>query len=130
MSGIRRVTAFEIFTNPHDLEFRIPEVDGKWAIIITRGPGHRFRMMLSSEPVFPNKKEAVDGVRNTLDLVRQACTQELSDPSSFAAQRMNPDNKSLEEAIVLTAAMQEHIIQDLQEKNASSTYAWVTVEAK
>lgn len=129
MSGIHRITALEIFTNPHDLEFRIPEVDGKWTIMITRGPGHSFKILLLSMPV-SNKKEAVDGVRKTLDLVRQACTKELSDPSSFATQMINPDSESLEEAIVLTPAIQERIIQDLQEKNASSTYAWVVAEAK
>ncbi|HLC49701.1 MAG TPA: hypothetical protein VJI96_04945 [Candidatus Andersenbacteria bacterium] len=125
MPGITRGTALEIFTNPNDLEFTVGERTGKWAILITRGPGHNFKMLLSSEPVLPSKAEAITGISNLLKTILHICGNEMTNPATLAAQMLNPDNKSLEEAAVLTPAMQTRIIEELQQKNTSSTYSWM-----
>ena len=50
---VSRVTVLEIYSNPADLEFTIGSSEGKWGVLISRGQGHKFKPLLSTEAVFP-----------------------------------------------------------------------------
>lgn len=65
--GVSRLTVLEIFTNPADLEFTVGESDGKWGVLISRGAGHRFKPLLSTEAVFPERDTAIDAIRSVLN---------------------------------------------------------------
>ena len=122
MSGISRATALEIFTQPDDLEFSIGCKDDKWAIMVTRGPGHNFKLLITTEPVFESKDAAIKVVEELLDGICQGYESELTDPSSLAAQFVNPEDRSLENANVLTAERREWIIQELKANDTAGTY--------
>lgn len=64
MSGISMMTALEIVTNPKDLQILLTQdkVNGKYAIVIYRGPGHNFKLLISSIPYFEKIDSALDEV--------------------------------------------------------------------
>jgi hypothetical protein len=122
MAGVTRATALEIFTQPNDLEFSIGQKGGRWGIIITRGPGHRFKWLLSTKPVFESPKAATNVVHDVLESICQWATKELCDPATLAAQIINPEDQSLETAGVLTLEDREWIIRELEQHRVASTY--------
>lgn len=65
--GVSRLTVLEIYTNPADLEFTIGSSEGKWGVLISRGPGHKFKPLLSTEAVFTERDTAVQAIRSVLN---------------------------------------------------------------
>jgi hypothetical protein len=124
MSGINRLTAIEIFTNPSDLEIVIGQEksSGKYAIAITRGPGHNFKMMLDSEPFTEKFEEALKAVKTILETVQQSVKKELEDPKSFTAQFLNPDNQALDQSKALNPDLINRIMDELRQHRVASTY--------
>ncbi|MEK7500401.1 MAG: hypothetical protein AAB649_07425 [Patescibacteria group bacterium] len=125
MLNISVIAALEIFMNPHDLEFVISENGGKFALRITRGPAHSFKVLFLTDLVFPNKTNAVAEVATTLNEILGACTQQLKNPASSLAQRLlDPGGELLDGVTVLTDEMHIRIANELDKQNFSSTYAW------
>ncbi len=124
MSGISRLTALEIFTNPSDLEIVIGQEksNGKYAIAIMRGPGHRFKMMLDSEPFTENFEDALKAVKETLETIQQAMTKELEDPENLVTQFLNPDNQALDQSKALNPDLINRIMDELRQHKVASTY--------
>ncbi|MCH8748153.1 hypothetical protein IH781_00220 [Patescibacteria group bacterium] len=127
MAGISRVTALEIFTQPKDLHFSVGEDGGTWGFAITRGPGHSFKPLLTAQPVFDDMDQAVKDVGDILAAICETCRAELDDKTSLSAQVLNPDNRSLEEATVLTAELIEWILQELRANRKVGTYEKASV---
>ena len=129
MSGISRLTALEIFTNPSDLEIVIGQEkkSGKYAIAIMRGPGHNFKMMLDTEPFTEKFEDALEAVRNTLETVQQAMTKELEDPENLVTQFLNPDNQALDQSKALNPDLINRIMEELRKHKIASTYKMKTV---
>lgn len=102
--GLTRLTVLEIYTNPTDLEFTIAESGGKHGVMVTRGPGHKFKLLLTTEAVFDKHEVAVDSIRAVLD----------------AALREGKENFG-EEPGVLNQETVDHILLDLTQKKFCST---------
>jgi hypothetical protein len=77
--GLSRLTVLEIYTNPADLEFQIAESDGKYAVMVTRGPGHKFKLLLTTEAVFEKCEVAIDSIRAVLDATLREGRQAFSE---------------------------------------------------
>ena len=124
MSGISRLTALEIFTNPNDLETIIgqEESSGKYAIAIMRGPGHNFKMILDSEPFTEKFDDALKAVREALEMIQQAITKELEDPKNLVTQFLNPDKQTLDQSKALNPDLINQIVDELRKYKIASTY--------
>jgi hypothetical protein len=108
--SLSRLTALEICTNPTDLEFQVAESKGKHAIMITRGPGHRFKLLLTTEAVFESRTVAVSTIRSVLDVALK------EGKSAFGEALGMLDQETI-----------DHIIQDLQEQGSCSTHLFMVV---
>jgi hypothetical protein len=108
--NLSRMTALEIYSNPADIEFLIAQSEGKHAIMVTRGPGHRFKPLLSTEAVFESRATAVTIIRSVLDVALKEGKSAFDDALEMLDQ----------ETI-------DHIIQDLQEQGSCSTHLFLVV---
>lgn len=124
MSGISRITALEIFSQPDDLEFVIFEKGGLFGFLITRGPGHNFKLIISTSPYAADLAQAIRGVDTTLEHVCSYATAEVGNSGSLVAAFMNPDNRPVDDANGLSALYRERIIADLTSKRTASTYTY------
>jgi len=124
MSGISRLIALEIFTNPSDLEIIIGQEksSGKYAIAIMRGPGHNFKMMLDSEPFAENFEDALKTAREILEIIQQAITKELKDPENLVIQILNLDKQAIDQSKVLNPDLINRIVDELRKHKIASTY--------
>jgi hypothetical protein len=104
------MTVLEIYSNPADLEFQIAETEGKHAIMVTRGPGHRFKLLLTTEAVFESRTVAVSAIRSVLDVALK------EGKSAFGETLGMLDQETI-----------DHIIQDLQEQGSCSTHLFMVV---
>ena len=128
MSGISRITAYEIFANPNDLEIFIGQENeqGKWAIVFERGPGHNFKLLLDTAPVFEKPEEAIVAIKNTLEIIVDAVTKEAEDPNGFI--RIDKEELIAHPENVLSARLIERIVADLEKDHVAST--WKGTEKK
>lgn len=102
--GLTRLTVLEIYTNPADLEFKIAESEGKYGVMVTRGPGHKFKLLLTTEAVFEKHAVAVDSIRAVLD----------------AALREGKENFHKDPGVLNQQAV-DRILRELKEKSSCST---------
>lgn len=112
MGGITMVSALEIFTNPFDLSITV----SKDAVMISRGPGHNFKPIVSGEWKFENQKIAAEEVGKILKSCIKASSDALSDSENIFAKIINPRNEDLkdpEKATVLTNEMVDEIVKML-----------------
>ena len=126
---ISLITAIEIYTNPYDLEFLVGKENGgsKFAIAITRGPGHDYKLLLTTAPYTENQAEAIGIIREILELTRSTVEGELNNPESIAASFLNPDGEEINQANVLNPDLIERIIAKLEQDREASTCEMVTV---
>lgn len=118
MAGLTLITALEIYTNPFDLDIVIMEN----VMVISRGPGHNFKILLSAEWKFNDKIEVVEDIKSILKTIIDKNKAELSIPNSFVASICNPKNEPLDEATVLTESMLDEIISSLNGTGTAQTY--------
>ena len=128
MSGISRLEALEIFSNPTDLEIIITEdkKSKKYGIAFCRGPGHNFKLMLSADPYTEEFKDVINAARTILEGIYQAMTEELKNPESLIVQFLNPENNQLDESKSLNPELIDRIIKELKEHRIASTYKMTT----
>jgi hypothetical protein len=88
---ISLITALEIFTQPNDLCLTVfqPKGEEKWGVIIGRGIGHSYKLMVSNgldqAPHFENRQAAIDGIIQVLNIAIEAASKETTDPTSIAS---------------------------------------------
>jgi hypothetical protein len=114
-------TALEIFNHPRDLYFSVSEHEGKYAFVISRGPGHNFKLLISADPVFEGREAVILCVQEILTGIRTHLEKELLDPSTIAAQFCNPSRLPRHMFQGLTAEYIDRIISDLQTQGSVST---------
>lgn len=130
VGGVAMVTALEIYSQPRDLSFSIGECKnpgewyGKYAIVISRGPGHNFKLLLSCEPVFGSRETAIMAVEEALAAVCAAAKKEFESGESLVGQIFNPSSEPVPEDKVLNDERIARIIRELREKGTSETYDW------
>lgn len=82
------MTALEMYNHPGDLYFGIVRgiVDhNKWGILITRGPGHHFKLLVTSEPVFESALDAANDLKDLLDQIQSIAEGSLKNPSDSSS---------------------------------------------
>ena len=104
------MTALEIFGNPKDLSFTLRELknDGPWGMLISRGPGHNFKPLLSGDSI-PNKLNAMEVVKEVLETVIKLGLAELP---KFGGDR----------ELCLTEDQASKILEDLEKTGQCETY--------
>lgn len=97
MLEISAVTALEINNHPDDLQVSIYNVEekgiSKYGIIVCRGPGHNYKLLVTSIPFASTIAQAVDEVKNLLTGIHLWATETLSDSDSPIAQIVNPSGQ-------------------------------------
>jgi len=124
MSGISRLTALEIFTNPNDLEIVIGQEksSGKYAIAIMRGPGHRGKLLIDSEPTIEKFEDALEAVKTILEGIQQFMTKEFEDPKSLVSQFLKSDDQIIDNSKTLNPDLINRIMDKLRKRKIASTY--------
>ena len=122
--ALSMATALEIFTNPNDLDISIIEDDnsGKYYIEFCRGPGHNFKLMLSSQPFTEKLEDAVKTVRETLEAVHLALIREFDEEESIPYKYLNSDNQPIDQLRILTPELIARIVEELQRQQMASTW--------
>ena len=122
--SVSLMDALEIFTHPRDLELSIVKEKGtnKYGICITRGPGHDFKLLITSSFSFEGSKEAIDATKGLLEVIEQTGIKEFSNPSSLISRICNPGKIALDENSILGPEQITRIIEELQKKLVASTY--------
>lgn len=124
MSGLSRLTALEIFSNPRDLEITIGQEDGrgKFTFAIFRGPGHNFKLMLSSQPFAETQDEIVSEIGRILQFVCEFCTKELMDKGGFIHELLNPEGQEFDQSQILNQGQIDRILEELRQHKKASTH--------
>ena len=85
MSGISRLEAYEIVGNPDDIVIDAGGPDkktGKFVGWITRGPGHNYKPLLNTQPIFDTRKQAKQAMRNLVEEIKKFVEKDLKDPQN------------------------------------------------
>ncbi len=122
MPGITMLTALEIFSNPRDLVVSTGRVEGKYAIAISRGPGHNFKILIDSQPFAETPEAATKAIHEILGSIREAATKQLGDRESIPSQYLNPSGRRLHQSKVLDADLIDWILNELREGRVARTY--------
>ena len=118
------LTALEIFTNPNDLEILIGQEKGggKYAFAITRGPGHDFKMMISSQPFTEKLEDAIEVIKVILESIREAIARDFENIKSVPSQYLNPDGQAIDQSKILNNELIVHILDELRQHQVASTH--------
>lgn len=119
--GISALTALEIFSNPRDLHVAVGETDGKFAFMISRGPGHDFKPILSSRPFAENVPAVIGSIKEILESVCNYCRGALSDPGNTITRMLNPGGRPIDEVSVLTQSIIDWMVGEIALKNEVCT---------
>lgn len=125
-------TALEIFTNPYDLEFVVGEGNdgsGKFGFYISRGPGHSFKLLLSSKAFGDKPEEVVIYIQEILRGIQAQSSEILSNKDCALSQILNPEGKELDQLEVLNESFIDRILESLRSSRRASTYEWVAAPA-
>ena len=122
--GISMSTSLEVFTNPSDLEISIGQEKsgGKYAIFISRGPGHDFKILLSSQPFAESMEAAVKAVGEILESIRQAATNTLGDKENPISQILNSGGQEIDQSKALNPDLIQRILEELRKHKRAGTY--------
>jgi len=82
---LNRITLWEIAGNPDDIEVTFGGPDtlrGMYAGWITRGPGHRYKTLVSTPAIFKTPEEAVEEMQKIVDFANKWTEEDLKDPNN------------------------------------------------
>lgn len=124
--GLNLLTAMEVANQYHDLYISVGKSDstGKFAFLISRGPGHNFKPLLSTNAAFENAGEAIVAVGNILNFVCQIIKKEIVEKTDggWTADITNPGNRPIEELDILNDQKVEQILVALRAKGVANTW--------
>ena len=122
--GLTMMTAAEIFTNPHDLEIVIGQErgGGRYAVRISRGPGHKFKPLLSSTPFAETLDVAIEAVKQILETTNENLTKEFENSESLLSLYTNPNGVEVDQSKVLNSDLILRILGELRQHRVASTY--------
>lgn len=125
------IIGLQIFTQADDLRFMISESGGKHAILVSRGPKHHFKPLLSTEPDYETRDAAVDDVMKTLNFICRKATEVLGDPHNILTSIENPNNLPVEQMKnVLRADHLRQIEEALRASGVANTYEMTFAEGE
>jgi hypothetical protein len=117
MNGIARMSACEIYANPYDISIFIGEgrdMPGKYGFMISRGPGHNYKPILSAAPVFRGEEEAIVYIKAILESIVKSATELLEKPGDFMSQIWADMMKDAKPEELLNQEVIERIITQLK----------------
>lgn len=121
------LTCLEVHNHPKDLYFRVgrsasnPE---KWAMELTRGPGHGFKLLISSEPAFTSQENVVNSIRELLLSIQKIAVEELSKPESLFTKICGNISDVKDPNDVLNPALIDRICADLSRQEYAQTWTY------
>jgi len=126
MTGL---SAFEIFTNPGDLEFTIVEdtESGKFSIGIFRGSGHNYKPLITSRLFAESIEVAAEQIRELLETASTYVRKEFDDRKSLPSRLLNPDGRAIDETKVLNPELIGRIIAEVKQNRSASTCQMMSV---
>ena len=83
--GITRLTLYEIAGNPDDIVATHSGPDkktGKYVGWITRGPRHRYKLLISTNPIFDTPKEAKKAMQEIIEWTKNFTEKDLQNPDN------------------------------------------------
>jgi hypothetical protein len=127
--GVTLGTMMEIFTNPSDIVVLIHQSEDRFGVIFSRGKGHKYKQLLSSQPDFNSVEAAVDSVKGVFAMILEECEREIMDPLGFYGSLLNPNVLPTADLPVLSQAMVDSILVDLRQTQYVDTSSWQTIPA-
>jgi len=117
------LTAMEINNHPNDLYIQIGQEvqDGKYAFALSRGPGHNFKLLISTIPFAETLDEAVEGVKNLLNGIHEVTTKELHNKESILANIINPGGHEIDVSYTLNPNLINMILDELLKNHVANT---------
>ena len=127
MSGISASTALEINNHPDDLQVSIfnEKESDKYGIIVSRGPGHDYKLLISTSPFADTIDQAVEEVKNLLNGIHLWATKELRNTESLITQMINPDGQ-VDVSQALNLDLINRILDELRQHQVASTCQMLT----
>lgn len=119
------MTALEIFTQTNDLQIIVAEDEKteKFMFLISRGPKHRFKPLISTKFAMVSREAAVSTVMMVLRAVCEVAEKEMQNTSSFPAAIINPEGLTKDEMQnVLTDKHLTQIEEKLQTEDTVNTF--------
>ena len=77
--GVSRLSAYEISGNPDDIvctSFKNKD-SGMYGGIISRGPGHNYKLIITTNPVYETQDEAESDMRDLVENINKAVEKEF-----------------------------------------------------
>ncbi|MFH1036474.1 MAG: hypothetical protein V1756_00185 [Patescibacteria group bacterium] len=90
---VSRLTLYEIAGNPDDVVVDAGGPDketGKYVGWITRGPGHNYKPLISTEPIFDTPEQAKEAMQKIVDWAKNWTEEDLRDPNNPLAEFLSP----------------------------------------
>lgn len=128
MSGISATTALEINNHPGDIQvsiYKVKEGDWKYGIIVCRGPGHSYKLLISTSPFADTVEQAVEEVKNLLTGIHSWATKELSDIGNPITQILNPSG-CVDVSQTLNPDLINKILNGLRQHQVADTHHMIT----
>ncbi len=91
--GLSRLTAYEIAGNSDDIiaTFGGPDKKtGKFLGWITRGPGHNYKLLFNTNPVYDSAEEAKGAMQTLIETIKDWVAQDLKKPDNPLKEFLNP----------------------------------------
>lgn len=106
-------TKLEIFTNPYDLEITVAQsgTGGRFSLCLSRGPWHRFKVMLTCVDFACSLDEGARSVGELLKVIHESVTK-VNPPGMY-------DNSD-----ALTQSVIEQVVTDILNTGTASTYKY------
>jgi len=102
---MRRLTAYEIAGNPDDViaTHAGPDANGKYYGCITRGEQEKYRMLISTGPLFDTPESAEAAMQRTIAAVTEWAKNDLEDPRNLLVNILTKEEGPVIRSIVEAA---------------------------
>lgn len=122
--SISLTTALEIYSNPSDLflSFSKPTLENKFGVVITRGPGHDFKPLISSNFYLTSDDQGILDMQRLLEACRNGSITALTTKTNPIGQILNPDNLPADKLCGMSEEQIQRILSELREHRQASTY--------
>ena len=87
-----------------------------------RGPGHRGKLLIDSEPTIEKFEDALEAVKTILEGIQQFMTKEFEDPKSLVSQFLKSDDQIIDHSKTLNPDLINRIMDKLRKRKIASTY--------
>ena len=101
---ISRLTLYEVAGNPDDINitFAGPDEYGKFIGWITRGPGHDYKPLISTQAIFDTAEAAKSAMKEIVQFANNFTEEDLANPDSLLVKFFStPEGRAVSEIVLL-----------------------------